>query len=325
MQCAASQSPSTFPGNQAPPPRSTREWGFRGLTTRHAFTAHAPALSPASVMPRRPAARAGRTGSARVPPQRHVGERVVEVVERVLALAHVHLSDVARGVVLDDDRRAAGSPAPQHQDVGASGVRDASSFGFASNVRRWRRIYGGPPLAPRLVSGPSGSPFLRPPREATGQARAKVRVILEGVGGGRWQALRGERQLPAQLRDVGRPIGAERCKEVALTVDEPCQEVLSPTVDLDDRGGVRSADELRRRPNWSEQKNAGCGVAARGRRSGARPRWPRRRRSSSGRDLRSRRRTRGSGRLRPVRGRARAAARRRCRRARRHSGVRRRR
>ena len=52
MRCAASQSPSTFPGNQAPPPRSTREWGFRGLTTRHALTAHAPALSPASVMPR---------------------------------------------------------------------------------------------------------------------------------------------------------------------------------------------------------------------------------------------------------------------------------
>ena len=43
--------------------------------------------------------------------------------------------------------------------------------------------------------------------------------------------------------DVGRPIGAERRNEVALTVDEPCQEFFSPTVDLDDGGGVRSADE----------------------------------------------------------------------------------
>ena len=53
-----------------------------------------------------------------------------------------------------------------------------------------------------------------------------------------------ERELPAQVRDVGGPVGAERCDEVALAVDEACEEVFSPTVDLDDRGGVGAPDEL---------------------------------------------------------------------------------
>src|SRR4249919_2482034 len=52
-----------------------------------------------------------------MPSLRHVGERVMEELEWILALTDVHLDHLARSIVLDDHGSPAAAPAPEQHDV----------------------------------------------------------------------------------------------------------------------------------------------------------------------------------------------------------------
>jgi len=85
-----------------------------------------------------------------MPSLRRIDERVVDVLARVLALAHVHLHDAARRVVLDDDGGVARSPAAEKEDVGGCGVARRKHLRIRIEYPAMAAHLGGPPPAPSI-------------------------------------------------------------------------------------------------------------------------------------------------------------------------------